>query len=113
MKPQQTAADKSVLFVYMQYINDSKLKQGILMSTNLNTTNTGLDIFTVIDTYSESNNRHYENLVAFCTDGVMAIMAKNNGFNIHLKVKASRMYCFFLLHDIIWYGIIHVLFFMH
>lgn len=30
-----TIADKSVLFVYVQYIN---LKQDILMSTNLNTT---------------------------------------------------------------------------
>lgn len=112
MRPQQRVADKSVLFVYVQYFNDSNLKQDILMSTNLNTTNTGLDIFTVIDTYFESNNRPYENLVALCTDVAKAIMAKNNGFYNYLTVKASRIYCF-LLHGIIRYGIMHVLFFMH
>lgn len=65
-----TVEDTSVLFVYIQYINDNDLKQDFLVSTTLKATNSGIYIFTVIGTYFESNNLPYEKLVACCTDRV-------------------------------------------
>uniref|UniRef100_A0A8C1LJ55 DUF4371 domain-containing protein n=2 Tax=Cyprinus carpio TaxID=7962 RepID=A0A8C1LJ55_CYPCA len=86
-----TVADEAVLIAYVQYVDDSELKQDILLSTNLSTTTRGEDIFHAIDTYFTKNQIPYNNLVACCTDGAASMMGKNKGFNARLKEKAP--YC--------------------
>ena len=78
-------AEEAILIVYVQYIEETELKQDILMSVNLTATTRGEDIFSVVDAYFTKHNIPYDNLVACCTDGAAAMMGKNKGFNSRLK----------------------------
>lgn len=89
-----TVAEEAILIVYVQYIEDTKLKQDILMSVNLTTTTRGEDIVSVVDTYFAKHNLPYKNVVACCTDGAAAMMGKNKGFNSRLKEKAPHCIVF-------------------
>lgn len=89
-----TVAEEAILIVYVQYIEETELKQDILMSVNLTATTRGEDIFSVVDTYFTRHNIPYENIVACCTDGAAAMMGKNKGFNSRLKEKAPHCLVF-------------------
>ena len=89
-----TVAEEAILIVYVQYNEETELKQDILMSVNLTATTRGEDIFGVVDTYFTRHNIPYENIVACCTDGAAAMMGKNKGFNSRLKEKAPHCLVF-------------------
>ncbi|KAM4560543.1 zinc finger BED domain-containing protein 5-like [Odontesthes bonariensis] len=89
-----TVAQEAILVVYVQYIEETELKQDILMSVNLTGTTRGEDIFSVVDTYFTKHNIPYKNVVACCTDGAAAMMGKNKGFNSRLKEKAPHCLVF-------------------
>lgn len=84
-----TVAEEAILILYVQYIEESELKQD-----NLTSTTRGEDIFSVVDTYFTSHNIPYENIVACCTDGAASMMGKNKGFNSRLKEKAPHCLVF-------------------
>ncbi|XP_059902122.1 SCAN domain-containing protein 3-like [Gadus macrocephalus] len=89
-----TVAEEAILIVYVQYIEETELKQDILMSVNLTATTRGEDIFSVVDAYFTKHNIPYENLVACCTDGAATMMGKNKGFNSRLKEKTPHCLVF-------------------
>lgn len=89
-----TVAEEAILIVYVQYTEETELKQDILMSVNLTATTRGEDIFSVVDTYFTKHNPPYNNLVACCTDGAAAMMGKNKGFSSRLKEKAPHCIVF-------------------
>lgn len=89
-----TVAEEAILVVYVQYIEESELKQDILMSVNVTATTIGEDIFRVVDAFFTKHNIPYNNLVACCTDGAAAMMGKHKGCNSLLKAKSPHCLVF-------------------
>lgn len=87
-------AEEPILIVYVQYIEESELKQDILISLNLTATTRGEDIFRVADAFFTKHNIPYNNLVACCTDGAATMMGKHKGFNSLLKAKSPHCLVF-------------------
>lgn len=71
---------RRILIVYVQYIENTELKQNVLMSDNLTTT-TREDRTSVVDVYFTKHNLPYNNLVSCCTDGAASMMGE--------KIRAS------------------------
>lgn len=63
-----TLTEETILIVYVQYTEETDLKQDILMSVNLTATARGEGNFSVADMYFTKNNLPSNNLVAWRTN---------------------------------------------
>ncbi|XP_057654750.1 protein FAM200C-like [Diorhabda carinulata] len=90
-------AQCSNLIVYVHYIENERMKDELMFSTELLTTTKAVDVMKAVSDFFEKHVRSWQKLIGVCTDGAPSMLGSRSGFVQLVKEKNADLvgiHCF-------------------
>lgn len=90
-------AQCSQLIVYVRYIENERMKDELLFSTDLETTTKAIDVMKAVSDFFDKHELSWQKLIGVCTDGAPSMLGSRSGFVQLVREKnadVTAIHCF-------------------